>query len=108
MFANHELLHFRGYPYTVNNGQLTLTGARISYFDTDKATRQVIASGLAYDTVYDQTGNVPTDPSFLLEGFGGFSRFCSSNLVEAGTYGFEDTIYFTGEEDGGHHQAEPG
>ena len=101
VYANHELLNFRGYPYTVNGGALTMTGARISYFDIDKATRQVIDAGLAYDTVYDHNGNIPTDLSFLLEGFGGFSRFCSSNLVEAGTYGFEDTIYFTGEEDGG-------
>ncbi len=101
VFANHELLNFRGYPYTVNGGALSLTGARVTAFDIDKNTRQVVNAGLAYDTVYDANGNVPTDLSFLAPGFGGFSRFCSSNLVEAGDYQFEDTIYFTGEEDGG-------
>jgi glycerophosphoryl diester phosphodiesterase len=119
VFANHELLNFRGYDYEVsdgNGGTFTLDGARISYFDIDKHSRQIVDSGLAYNKIYDANGNVATDISFLANDFAGFSRFCSSTLVEAGAFnpgpfkyakpnrkdfGLEDTIYFTGEEDGG-------
>ena len=104
LFVNHELLNFRGYAYDLsdgNGGTYSLTGARVSYFDVDKATRQVIGSGLAYDRVYDNNGNLATDNTFLQEGFAGFSRFCSANLFEAGTFNLEDTIFLTNEEDGG-------
>ena len=75
LFVNHELLNFRGYAYDLsdgNGGTYSLTGARVSYFDVDKATRQVIGSGLAYDRVYDNNGNLATDNTFLQEGFAGF------------------------------------
>ena len=116
VFANHELLNFRGNAYEVSDGMggtFTMTGARISYFDIDKETRTITDAGLAYNTIYDANGEVASDISFLLEGFGGFSRFCSGQLVEAGEFnrgssrgkgrarGLEDTIYFAGEEDGG-------
>lgn len=117
VLANHELLHFRGYPYSISDGSggsFEMTGARISYMDIDIDTRTIVDAGLAYDTVYDANGNVATDASFLTAGFGGFSRFCSSVLHESGEFnkfpfnrgrssnnGLEDTIYFTGEEDGG-------
>lgn len=120
VLANHELLNFRGYPYEVNGG-LTLNGARVSYFDIDISSKQITAAGQAYETVIDASGNAPSDPSFIGPGnFSGFSRFCSSQLVEAGefnnwirfiidilifgrprSHGLEDRIYFTGEEDGG-------
>jgi hypothetical protein len=116
VFANHELLHFRGNEYTVNNGNLTMTGARVSFFDIDKDTREIVDAGLAYHTVYDAFGNVPTNTNFL-GGLDGFSRFCSSILVEANQFakgsgngngekngrarGLQNPIYFTGEEDGG-------
>ena len=122
VFANHELLHFRGYDYELSDGAggtYTMDGARISYFDIDKKTREVVDSGLAYNTIYDANGNVATDNTFLgtpfATAFGGspgsgsqlvgFSRFCSSVLVEAEQFGpgngLADTIYFAGEEDGG-------
>jgi len=108
VFANHELLHFRGNEYTVGEGDdaFTLTGARISYFDIDKETMQIVDGGIAYDTIYDALGNVATDDSFTsLPDFGGFSRFCSAVLFENDTFGdgngLVDTIYFAGEEDGG-------
>jgi len=103
VLANHELGFNRGYPYTVN-GSLSLLGARVSYFDVDKATRQVVASGLAYQTVYAADGSTPTGKDFL-HGLDGFSRFCSAGLFEAEQFGtgrgLADRIYFTGEEDGG-------
>ena len=37
-------------------GSFSLTGARVSYFDIDKATRRVVGSGPAYDAIYDATG----------------------------------------------------
>lgn len=117
-FANHELLHFRGIPYQVANGT-TLSGARVSYFDIDVSTRQVVASGLAYREIIDANGNVVTDLSFQPVNLQGFSRFCSSALFPANEFGFfpgrnlgffptrgvEDTIYITGEEDGGNFNA---
>lgn len=104
VFANHELQNNRGYAYEVSDGQggtFTMTGARVSYIDIDKKKRRIVDAGIAYDTIYDGNGDVASDISFLTGGFAGFSRFCSSVLVEAGTYGLVDTIYFTGEEDGG-------
>lgn len=113
VFVSHELHHDIAYEYTVNNGDLTLRGARISYLDLDRQTLQVQAAGLAYDKIYDCGSNMPADTSFLgtpylsedarrpvsrMEGFG---RFCSAMLVEKGKYGFEDTIYFANEEEGG-------
>jgi len=103
IFVNHELLAFRGNAWEVNDGNggtFTLTGARVSYFDIDKATRQIVDGGLAIDEIYDGNYRRATDASFLTEGFGGLSRFCSSMLVTAGELNFVDTIYFTGEEDG--------
>ena len=116
VLANHELLNSRGYDYMASG--VYLSGARISYFDIDKDSREVVDAGLAYHTIYDSNGYEIEDTSFLGtpfatrfgqgpgdgSQFAGFSRFCSSQLV--GPYefkkgGVEDIIYFTGEEDGG-------
>lgn len=120
VFANHEMLHFRGYDYEVSDGvggTFTMGGARVSYFDIDKSTREVVDSGLAYNTIYDATGAVASDTSFLTEPYApffggppgspleGFSRFCSGSLFEPHEFGrgrgLEDRIHFAGEEDGG-------
>ena len=86
VFANHELLQFRGEPYSVSDGQggsFLMTGARISYFDIDRTSREIVDAGLAYNRIYDPLGNVAQNTDFLLDGFGGFSRFCSGGLFEA-------------------------
>ncbi len=118
VLANHELRNALGYEYEVSNGQggtFSLIGARVSYFDINKETFEIEESGLAYDLIYDANGEIATDNSFLAnidtDGDGvddignGFSRFCSSILIEAQQFGdgrgLTDTIYFTGEEDGG-------
>ena len=120
VFTNHELLNFRAYDYEVNDGlgdTFTMSGARISYFDIDKATRHVVDSGLAYNTIYDHLGNIASDTSFLAEPYApffggppgspvsGFSRFCSGSLFEAREFGLgrglENRVQFAGEEDGG-------
>lgn len=117
VYANHELLNFRGNEYEVDG--ITLTGARISYFDIDKETKSIVDGGIAYNAIYDANGERATDTSLFTEPFApafggqpgdgselaGFSRFCSAVLVEAGQFGdgrgLESTIFFAGEEDGG-------
>lgn len=108
VFANHELQASVGSAYAVSDGaggSFEMTGARISYFDIDKETRQIVDGGLAYDTIYDATGTVASDTSFLQEGLGGLSRLCSGNLIESEQFGdgrgLADRVYFAGEEDGG-------
>lgn len=107
LYVNHELLNFRGYEYQVDNGNggsFGLIGARVSYYDIDKDTRQVVGSDVAFRFIYPTEGGIAQDASFLANDFTGFSRFCSASLFEAGEFdgrGLEDRIFFTGEEDGG-------
>ncbi len=108
VLVNHELLNFRGYAYEQDNGSggtFSMLGARVSYFDIDKATMQVVGAGLAHEKVYTATGAQATDASFQPSILSGFSRFCSSGLFEAEQFGngrgLAARAYFTGEEDGG-------
>ena len=103
VLVNHEIsVSSGGYAYTLESG-VSLRGARVSYFDIDKATLEVVDSGLAYDTVYNRAGEEVTATTPLDTVLAsGLDRFCSANLFQAGEYGFVDTIFFTGEEtDGG-------
>ncbi|NYH96848.1 choice-of-anchor I domain-containing protein [Novosphingobium marinum] len=112
VFVNHELAAGDGYAFELANGT-ELTGSRVSYFDIDKTTMEIVDGGLAFDTVYDSAGNVVTDNSFSINpgdaGTNGFDRFCSASLFEADTFGdgrgLADTIFFTGEETGGNFNA---
>ena len=105
VLANHELLNFRGYSYMVPGNGISLKGARVSYFDIDKASRKIVDAGPAYHTIYDANGDIGTQDTIVsFPGFEGLSRFCSSQMVVPGDFqkgGVEDKIYFTGEEDGG-------
>ena len=97
VLTNHELESHQGSPYRLENG-LTLTGARISYFDVDRDTLAVKEAGLAYDRVVTRYGETleevsPDDPDL-----GPLRQFCSSLLAPAGRHGLVDSIYFTGEE----------
>ncbi|MEL7039259.1 MAG: glycerophosphodiester phosphodiesterase family protein [Cyanobacteria bacterium J06592_8] len=99
VLANHELTSGSGYAYTLENGT-ELTGARVSYFDLDKNTLEVVDAGLAYDTIIDRAGEIVDEASDL--DFEGLNRFCSSHYIAANQFGegfgFVDGIYFTGEE----------
>jgi 2',3'-cyclic-nucleotide 2'-phosphodiesterase / 3'-nucleotidase / 5'-nucleotidase len=100
VFVNHELPRDVGYPYQLRNETL-LTGARVSFVDFDRKTRKILDSGLAFDTVMDRQGQMVSRASQInetKEEVLGFSLFCSAQLVEAGRYGFVDTIFFTHEE----------
>ena len=113
VLTNHELNEEDGYAYSLENG-LQLTGARVSYFDIDKETLEVVDTGLAYNTAFDRAGNEVVSADQINEGeefsdgdvlTDGFDRFCSSVYVPANEFGegrgIVDGIYFTGEETGG-------
>ena len=105
VFMNHEIaLPASGsaaYPYTLANGVvITKGGARITYFDIDKASRRVKDAGLAIRNIYDRSGNLVTNSSQL--DLGGLDRLCSASLHEPQAFGTNrglvDRIYLTGEE----------
>jgi serralysin len=99
LLVNSEIGNTVGYKYTLKNG-LQLPGSRISTFDIDKNTLQVVNAGLSFDTIINREGKevkVATD----LEN-GGINRFCSGALFEANQFGngigLTDRLYFAGEE----------
>lgn len=105
VFMNHEIeLPASGssaYPWQLANGTtITKGGARISYFDIDKASRRVVDAGLAIARMYDRSGNVVTSTAQLE--MGGLDRMCSASLYEPNLWGagrgLVDRIYITGEE----------
>ena len=103
LFVNHELGSTAGYTYTVSDGlggTVVLSGARVSYFDIDRSSKQITDSGLAYDAIYDRASNRVTT-TVQLDG-PGFDRFCSAALFEAEQFGsgqgLANRIFFTGEE----------
>ncbi|KAL7466688.1 hypothetical protein ACHAXS_006982 [Conticribra weissflogii] len=110
LLVNHELRNNYGYEYTLSNG-LTAQGARVSYFDIDRKGMTIKDAGLAYHTIRDVDGVVADERSdVFLNGFAGYSRFCSGRLVTPGQFssglfssgsGVVDLIYFAPEEDGG-------
>ena len=102
LLVNHEVRKGDGYIYELANGT-QVTGARVSYFDIDKATLEIVAAGAAYDTIYDRSGSIVTRAAQINEeghATDGLSRFCSAQYVAGGDFGFVDDIFFTNEEVG--------
>lgn len=108
VLVNHELGASAGYAYTLANG-VTLTGARITGFQISRRIvngapeTKILAGITAFDTIYDRFYVEVTDPAQVNETGSasiGLARLCSSVAVAAGSYGFVDPIYFTGEETG--------
>lgn len=108
LFANHEVANSLGYKYSLSSGA-QLTGARVSYFDVDKRTFQIVGSGLGYNKIINRAGNEVTSSAIYsatnvngLDSVGGLNRFCSAALFEANQFGtgigLTDRIFFTGEE----------
>ena len=102
VLANHELRADAGYAYTLENGT-ELTGARVSYFDIDKDSREVVGAGLAYDTIINRQGEVVDEASDLESE--GLNRLCSAQYIGEHQFGagrgLEDGMFFTGEETSG-------
>jgi secreted PhoX family phosphatase len=104
ILVNHELSEGNGYAYSLPSGA-QLTGARVSSFLVRRngCDTEILSAGLAYDEIYDRDGNLVTSAGQVNETghpIDGFARFCSAQGVRAGTYGFVDDLYFTGEETG--------
>lgn len=106
MFVNHELSDTLASSYQVSDGGaglISLKGARVSYFDIDKTSLSIVDGGIAYDKIYDASGNIVTSVAQLATP-SGLSRLCSSSLYEADEFGagmgIVDRIYMTSEESG--------
>ncbi len=107
VLMTHEVGPTGGYNYQLANGT-SIDGSRVSYFDIDIASKNIVNAGLAYNRIIDRTGAVVTSESQIRAPgvtAGGFSRFCSSSLYEANQFGagngFSSRLYFMGEESGG-------
>lgn len=107
VLMNHEVGPTGGYNYTLANGT-SIDGSRVSYFDIDIASKNIVDAGMAYTRIIDRTGAVVTSESQIRAPgvtAGGFSRFCSSSLYEANQFGagkgLANRLYFMGEETGG-------
>lgn len=107
ILVNSEIGGSLGASYSLANGT-ALLGARVSYVDYRSGS--VVASGLAYNKVYDRFGALVTKPSQInelaagatgVDSFG-FDRFCSANLVEANAFGTNrgpaNSLFLLGEE----------
>jgi 2',3'-cyclic-nucleotide 2'-phosphodiesterase/3'-nucleotidase/5'-nucleotidase len=107
LLVNHELGKTDGNAYTLANGT-TLTGGRVTAFNVGRKLRKIRSADLAFDTIYDRQGMIVTSAAQVNEAGSptdGLDRLCSSAAFPAGSYGFEDNIYFTNEETseaGGH------
>jgi 2',3'-cyclic-nucleotide 2'-phosphodiesterase/3'-nucleotidase/5'-nucleotidase len=105
VLVTSELNEGNGYAYTLANGT-QLTGARMHSMVVLRNQQNDIRLGramLAYGTMYDRYGLEVTDPIQVNEdgnAIDGLARFCSAQMVQAGTYGFVDAIFFSGEETG--------
>ncbi len=95
VFGNHELRNTQGYPYELANGAV-LSGARISYLTFDRDSRELVDTGLAFDTIYNRAGDAVASPADL--DFGALHRLCSAGSFEAGQAGFVDDVFLAGEE----------
>ena len=94
LLANHELRAGQGHSYRLNNGT-GLNGARISAYQIEKNSREIVHAGLAYERIFDRSGHSVTHARQI---DGGLSRFCSARAVGTGEYGFKDDLFFAGEE----------
>ena len=96
VLTNHGIEPGQGTPYTLANG-LSLNGSRISYFDIDRETMRVKASGIAYERIVNRAGAPLTVRNVDNADSGPLRLLSSSVYVEGGDFGFVDDIYFTGE-----------
>jgi secreted PhoX family phosphatase len=102
LLVNHELPPDKAYLWKLTNGT-ELRGARISWFDIDKASREVRAAGNAIKEIRDRRGEIVTKPEQVHEHWDtpsdkGLNVLCSAQGYAAGEFGFRDNLLFTHEE----------
>jgi hypothetical protein len=102
LFVNHELHPAKGYPWTLANGT-QLRGGRISWFDIDKATRQISDADNAINIIMDRRGELVSRPEQVHERWNqntdrGLNNLCSAQGYSSGDFGLVDDILFTHEE----------
>ena len=121
MFMVSEIDHTDAYAYKLKNGTM-LTGARVQFIDFNRRTLEVINCGLAYDKIYNSDYQLVTPDNLLncvsyiakdasnnntiINNTKGLTRFCSASYYPKHYWnknnnennGFEDNIFFTGEE----------
>jgi secreted PhoX family phosphatase len=110
LLVNHELAPNEGYGWQLSNGT-TLTGARVSWFDIDKRTMNILAAGNAIKEIRDRRGDVVTSGEQISEirdrglldlllgkGEEGLNNLCSAQAYKPGEFGFIDDVLFTHEE----------
>ena len=98
VYVNHEFRTGAGSTWKLDNGTQVTDGARVSYFDINKNTRQVTQGGQVIKSVIDAGGNAINAATYE-----GFNRYCSSAMFGT-TEGFTHNIYFMGEETFGGRQ----
>jgi hypothetical protein len=101
LLVTHELPADAGPAYRLANGT-SLTGARITRFELDRADGHIRSARLAYREIRDRAGRSVTAPAQVSErsdrGTAGLESFCSAAGWPAGAYGFVDAIFFAHEE----------
>ncbi|MEM7644361.1 MAG: esterase-like activity of phytase family protein, partial [Pseudomonadota bacterium] len=111
VIQNHEVDDDQAFAYKVNVGtenEIELVGSRMSFYDIDIATKTIVDSGIAFDTVFvselQEDGTLATviaddieqlrkddfagDPVTAPGGLDGFDRWCSGIMV----VGQEDAV----------------
>lgn len=101
ILANHELGSLKGYTYALANGT-QLRGSRISFFDLDSETLEIVAAGPAFDSIRDRSGRVVKNAAQVSERddapLAGLNALCSAAAYSAGEGAFVDDILFVNEE----------
>ena len=102
-FVNHEFTQSSGTPFTLANGAEFPSGARVSVFDFDIASGEIVAGGLGFTSVV-MDGGVEIDPGNIGQYVADYfiiNRLCSASMGTPDRDGYRDYIFFTGEETGG-------
>jgi hypothetical protein len=102
VLMNHEFGAAVGTSFTLANGVVLPSGARVSIFDIDKKSREVVAGGPAFTSVHVGEGTelTPANAAAYIAAFDIFDRLCSSSLAGPAE-GLADYVYFCGEETAG-------
>jgi secreted PhoX family phosphatase len=100
-YVNHEFSASAGAPWTLANGTVVPSGARITSLDIRTADGTIRNGEQAIKWIVNWQGNVANEAN--IADFAPLNRFCSGSAFGPAD-GFAEWIYFTGEETGGGRQ----